>query len=83
MTDIKYQDYKQNKAKGLWLAVKTDKGTAIQRKQFAVDTGNETTPTFEYFDVGNLTAEKTRLQKLLADINTLLTDTDTLTTPTI
>jgi len=74
MTEINYPNYKQNKAKGLWATVKTDKGIAISRKQFDKDLGTEITPIYEYFSIDDLNAEKTRLQRLVADVNTLLTD---------
>ena len=78
MTEINFEGYKAKKAKGLWLAVKNDKGVGIQRKQFDVDTGLETTPVIEYFDIAQAQEIVDRLTKKLADIKTLVADANLL-----
>lgn len=74
MSELNYENYKAKKAKGLWLVVKTDKGVAIQRKQFNIDTGEPIDPTYEYIDLVEGQAIQDKLTKKLVDIKLLMAD---------
>lgn len=72
------KDYIAKQKKGLAVfttASKSDDRITITFKQFDVDYGTETTPKQAFLSKKDLEARKTELQKKIANINFILTNT--------